>query len=699
MSRIAMTFLFRKFLFARNGNLGLMTALLIAPIIAAAGAAIDFGFATRSQGKLEQAAQIASTTAAAATRNVVNGYASPTIAATSTHDAEATAEGRRVGLASFLAQTALLPNVAIDPSSVTMTVTRTSNTISATLNYQAQQQTVLMKIYGVSAINLSGKGSSIIGVMDDPANNLNNNNTSGSDYVINEPWSDGGAVVTNMPTKPVYNNWYSGTGGGDNPLLSSSDSVLTNKVTGAIKVGSSTGGVAPIITKKVYFQTGDYELRYWYKSTVVYPDYEPIHICGTLETEMNWVKSGRTRTLASAFKSPPTADVISTAQTSRAGVYLNPITTNPQLTTAAPLSSSFPRPPDLASATRTDNSSYRIDICAYSSHWIERKIPITITSAGYFWLSFLAEPPTSTTTVNGFYLGPVKLCWNTCPGPSNVNSPWRPYDVTTNSPGSQLFSDSFDTPTKVDGDYFSLTSGLFSADAGYETPIDHWIAYNKVTRQFSANSALTTDYFVYGTSGPTRASPRDGAQYLRVGNSNGELTRRLLLLPGYYRVKVAAGNLAAPDPCDSTTPTPYAIDFSRQDWLSIQSKPTLAPPEFTNVASGRAPEVKGCGVMSDLVICYLATSTQFYDFVLGGSTVASVYAVPGTLYVRIRIPTYDAFSIEYMSNNLVANPAELQSSCSLNGGPAKIYAAAGGDVWPGYTTKTFDRFRITAPLP
>ena len=42
--------LVRTFIAARGGNIGLATALMIAPMVAMAGAAVDYAFAVNAQG-------------------------------------------------------------------------------------------------------------------------------------------------------------------------------------------------------------------------------------------------------------------------------------------------------------------------------------------------------------------------------------------------------------------------------------------------------------------------------------------------------------------------------------------------------------------------------------------------------------------------------------------------------------------------
>jgi hypothetical protein len=286
-------------------------------------------------------------------RRVINSYTSPTSPALDLYDQEATTEGHRVGYESFGNQVAQLKNVS---SNELVTLDRVGNTITARVTYTAVVNTLIMKGFGFPTIKLSGRGSMIVSLLDEPGDNPGG---AGADLVINEAWSrpvdpETGQFVDVMTTGganvPVINNWYSGTAGGTSrPVVMPPDNIILNNpaIKFAIRVGHPQGFVAPLLSKKVYLQAGAYELRYWYRSTVIYPDYEPIYVCGSVEPEMNWVISGRTRAIDSAPDSM-TANVLSNAQTTRAGVYLQPILSNPQLATAPPTMIKFIEPPDLS---------------------------------------------------------------------------------------------------------------------------------------------------------------------------------------------------------------------------------------------------------------------------------------------------------------------------------------------------------------
>ncbi len=706
--------LVRTFIAARGGNIGLATALMIAPMVAMAGAAVDYAFAVNAQGKLEEAAKIAATQAATSMRRAINSYTSPTAPAIDFYDQAALNDAVDAGYRSFDDQAAQLKNVTTNLRLVELK--RVSNTITARVTYTAFVNTFIMKGFGFSTIKASGEGKVIVGLLDEPGANPSG---AGADLVINETWDRpvdpatgkyydqlvaGGAKV------PVVNNWYSGTPGGTTrPLVMPTDTDVVNNPAFkfAMRVGHPQGFVAPILSKKVYLQAGDYELRYWYRSTLIYPDYEPAYVCGSVESEMNWAISGRTRLFGNT-KAQMTANTISTAQTTRAGVYLQPILTNPQLATDAPTINQFIAPPALSdkiTTKRADNSANRLDICAYSGRWIERSIPLKVTASGYFWLSFVAEKPTSTTDLNGFYLGPIKLCSGPCTGAPNNNSPWPAYDAATQS-RTLLFSDSFEIPQKTAGYPFSLASGAFAASSGYENPPLGWFVRDRKYDVISPVSPdNTTIYFTYGAAGTDRPSPAEGSRYVRTVTDNAGLARQLLLLPGYYRLTVAAATHARPDPCDVDDPSAYDIDFQRSDYTVTQKDPTLAPPGTDGVHAGTAVTVTGCGTMVKVVVCYRVTGTQFYQFMFGSDKAISSYVDPNGVTRNIQA-SFDDVTFEFLSNDFKAGFPDPQKNCSFekSEGSTKTtvvttLTVAGGSLWPGDTVRTLDRVKVTAPLP
>jgi len=167
--------------------------------------------------------------------------------------------------------------------------------------------------------------------------------------VIDEKWLTIATPVNGNPANPVVNDWYSGTAGTASPLSTTGGPTINGAPSGRMQIGSSDGSIAPILSKKVYLPAGDYELRYWYQSTVIYPEYEPAYICGSVEGEMHWAISSFTRSFGSSptIGTTPAGTNVTNAQSARAGAYLVPVLGNPQADVNAPVVGAFPRPPRL----------------------------------------------------------------------------------------------------------------------------------------------------------------------------------------------------------------------------------------------------------------------------------------------------------------------------------------------------------------
>ena len=764
----------RKFALARHGNIGIMTALLMVPMMTAAGAAIDWAFAVKAQGKLEQAAQIASTTAANTARRVVNSYTKSTGSGdddenglgssgsrvpTSAYDKTATDEGARVGKLSFIGQASLLSNLTINDTNTIVEVVRVGNTINASVKYTGELKTLIMKLYGVQTITLTGKASMIVGLLDKPIGNQGGSATAGA--VISETWTvtSSNPVKTGTATTPVINDWYSGTPGSVSPLITSGDMLDPSKAPTALRVGNPEDTIAPIISKKVYLPKGDYELRYWYRSTVVYPEYEPVFICGTVEAEMNWVRSFHTRDYSSAkWKQGdpvPTRDSSpSNVQTARAGVYLDPILSNPQLATTPPTLSSYSTPP--ADPNVANN---RVDICAYSSGWIQRSVPINITDAGYFWLSFVSEPPTGSKR-NGFYLGPLEFCPGTsadvlaakaCVSSLNENRPW--------AANTTLYKDTFDeSPSPTVDANFQSTRSIFTTAFKYERAPDWALG------RFGGN--FTADGFQYKTD-PTNSSNT----IVRSTTLGVWLYRRMLLMPGVYKFKFKASanenfptkQWCQPDPRATpavialtaptertsadgswvlrngalgntcTCPAGYITTLIGSDEAQFnqanKSNPVTAPAIY-RTGSGQGLILSDCHLGNSAarttgdVYCVLIPRTQYYGFrlAMAGPTLtqAMINSDPAYSGYDTQLNTngsfFDGLEVTLLSpgvrNRFFAtsagpgdfdsyNPECVSSLAGSNNAttPTNANIITGGiPMWPGVTTNPLNRLIVTAPL-
>lgn len=630
---------------ARRGNIAILTALLMAPIVGMMGLVLDYGHLILVKSRLDQAALSGASAAANAARNVVQtaqdrGIASYDQAA---FNSKAVADGKTIGEKIFQAQ------FGSTTPTVSVSVERVSNTFTAKVNYTASINTYFARYFNVSVFTVKGQQSMIVGINDIPTQST----ALGS--IIDERWN--GSYSTD-PTKPAINDWYSGTPGSASPLSPTGGTLRKGVYTppigfsNFIQVGGKVNGatVAPIISKKVYVQAGNYELRYWYKSTTVYPEYEPLHICGSIGIEVRWAVSTVWRDGAST-STTPVSDA--TAQSSRAGVYLDPILGNPQLAATAPTFNSFTVPPAVPATANN-----QIDICVYSSRWIQRSIPLKITDSGYFWLSYVAEVPNQInpvlpnpvlsssvgaktlatqgngTTQNGFYLGPVQLCQTACRGAVNDNSPWPD--------GTMLFVDTFDRPAASDGAAFSVTSGTTPAASGYEVKLPYFFS------DFDTDNVLPNTWVYQNVSGQQRAQAM-------VANS--ALVRRLYLLPGVYRLTFEAqdGPTAIGLPCEVNRSGAIANSVVRSDYSQDRSGITTpSPPGFA--APGFVTTGANCSTFLSHVSCFQIATSHPYDFMFATSKV--IPEPPTFSGIRLR-----QLSIEVLSTNI---RAPLSPSTSLS---------------------------------
>ena len=607
----------RRFKASRRGNIAVMTALLMMPMMTLMGLALDYGNVLLVKSRLDQAALAAASAAANAARNVIQsanrsdaGYDQKG------RDGKALAEGKDIGVKIFAAQLGKIINGRNDAADVS--VARVSNTFTANVKYSAQLNTYFMRVWNVNVLNLKGQRSIIVGMLDTASQ------TSAKGVIIDEQWTaPASSVQAGDRAKPVINDWFSGTPGSISPVVTD-PTLLDSKVPTAIRVGSPDDRIAPVLSKKVYLQAGNYEFRYWYKSTVVYPDYEPVYICGTVEGEMHWATAITTRSPASSRTTNGEG-----AQTSRAGAYLVPILTNPQLATTPPaavrygnLPNDFPQPPPLpwtSSNKRLDNSQNRIDICTYSSRWIQRSVSLSVTDPGYFWLSFVAEPPTKTTTttsmgsstvvntVNGFYLGRVQLCEVQCSEPVNTNWLW--------SPGTTLYTADFTSGTP--GTPFSSSSGTFPLAAGYEKTTT-WTV--RVFGGLRGNPIDTDPQFpLYKYLQSDKAiGPNTPSTIITSNRSSAYLYRGLLLTAGTYRATFTIG-------AGSSTPggpNGYCSFFSTatSPASNIAGCSCYVGSPNPNIAHG--DQIAATGLTSELDRTTNRTVASYYSRPYTGSVVA-----------------------------------------------------------------------------
>ena len=265
------------------------------------------------------------------------------------------------------------------------------------------------------------------------------------------------------------------------------------------------------------------------------------------------------------------------ALSSLGGVFLEPVTVNPQTANTPP--------------TTFDAGNF-VDGCAYSARWIERTASFKVNNAGYYWLSIVSQ---ATGTANGFYLGQTRLCASACAGDPNNNSPWKTQPVT-------LTTDSFETlAPKADSAAFQLTTPFGYTHALYKTPITNW-NFRQVTTRTNVEAVTNRIVTTLTLTPPTTISPANPQIVIRRPNAsagdtnsvqfNGaytSLTRSLLLLPGVYKLTfpITSPPQAPSYTCGGSVDyKPYVYPtYFRTDYPSSPSYGGSPPPFALNDSS------------------------------------------------------------------------------------------------------------------
>ena len=456
----------------RGGAISYLTAVLSAVIMSLVGLAADYGIAIVQKGRLDAAAQAAAISGANAARNLLQAN----MTQNSNFDSVALSEGEDVASRAFDGQLGSTgSNLSIAAKYVT--VNRVGNTVSAEVTYTGMYSPYFAGFLGASDFKVSGRGSIIIGLVDNPP----------SSKLVEEVWeSDNVPTYTSKAVTDVnYRDWKIQGG------------PIAIKPTWESKAGdysmSIGDGANNSIAKKVYMPAGAYELRYWYRSAVIYPEYQPAYICHPRLDNIAWANSDGYREYSSApiKRGNPFA--------AQVAVFLHPVKQDPQLAVAPPA---------------TNNFVNRIDTCSYSGRWIERSIMIDVTNSGYFWLAFAAESPQGSDKRGG-WIGRVKLCIASCGDPPVNNFPYAPDTV--------IFTDSFSS-SAANRTAFNLRSGTFPASALYEmNPSELWSVQSS-----GGSSAVSPNAVLVSNERPLI----DGTHLLFTGSVR--FARRVLMLPGRY---------------------------------------------------------------------------------------------------------------------------------------------------------------------
>lgn len=152
---------FRYFMSDESGNFGMLTALLLVPLIGAAGMAIDYGRALNMRHELMGAAD------AAALGAVSKGSAGFKAIQQMRKDGKVTVaqdEGRKL----FLSQRSVdtVDNVANLPLEVAVDVERNGGAITSVVSFTAHMPTTFMALFGKQHVSITGSATAAYGAQD-----------------------------------------------------------------------------------------------------------------------------------------------------------------------------------------------------------------------------------------------------------------------------------------------------------------------------------------------------------------------------------------------------------------------------------------------------------------------------------------------------------------------------------------------------
>ena len=176
-------------------------------------------------------------------------------------------------------------------------------------------------------------------------------------------------------------------------IISASDPGATHSA--ELNCDDGTGGSADhgnsAVTTKVYLEAGNYELRYFYRSRVDYPDYDPAYICGSTAADVSWANDTNS-------SGAPVANALRNNQLE---AYLDEVT------------GSSPPMHTTTDGTQQLAGSNLIDVCVYGYSWLERSVRVVVGTPAFYWLTFAADGQNDSF---GGQLDNIRFCQGTCAG-------------------------------------------------------------------------------------------------------------------------------------------------------------------------------------------------------------------------------------------------------------------------------------------
>lgn len=273
--------------------------------------------------------------------------------------------------------------------------------------------------------------------------------------------------------------------------------------------GSGTAGNSAISTL-VPLAVGNYELRYFYRSRVIYPNYDPTYICGSVAADTSWAND--------TTINPAWAPYIGTTslRTNQINVYLDKQTTN-----TPPTHTTLDGKVQLA-------GSNMIDTCVYSYQWVERSVRIKVTTLGNYWLTFAADGANDSF---GGQLDKIRLCEGTCTGTVQDNFPSAWLSGNNGGVNKLLFEDTFESP--IYAPVYGLGSTVNpNGNLNLSTGTSGTLTSGWPTQSASGWATAATNQVQYWM----RLSAQ-GAQSIQIPDIKKLFSRPFLLNPGYYEIK------------------------------------------------------------------------------------------------------------------------------------------------------------------
>ncbi len=344
---------------------------------------------------------------------------------------------------------------------------------------------------------------------------------SGSCYMFYSDTGQAGQTVATPNSTPSSTIGYTGSNGTQWVIMGyclevdSAGIILSNVPQGTHSAeldcdnGSGSAGNSSISTK-TYLAAGNYELRYNFASRVDYADYDPVYLCGSSASDLSWAND----TNASD------GGASNVLRTNQINAYLD-LNTN-----------GVPPTHQTIDGTQSLGGSNLIDICVYSSGWIERSVRIKVTTPGYYWLSFAADGQNDS---YGGQIDNIRLCLETCTTTLQDNFPSSWLAANNGGVNKVLFEDTFESPSYANGSQISYVGNPGSSD-GTNTGLGSGGWPSQTAKGWSGAPYNQIDYILAYTTQGLQSIQLDGANSGSMTTTNRLISRPFILDPGYYQL-------------------------------------------------------------------------------------------------------------------------------------------------------------------